>query len=76
LCFLKGHSKKQSIIRERPELADWWIEHESYDGGGTGNLGFRKESPSYKTMKKIALEQTTIFDNLYSDETIPCFCGD
>jgi len=76
LCFLKGHSKKQSIIRERPELADWWIEHESYDGGGTGNLGFRKESPSYKTMKKIALEQTSIFDDLYSDETIPCFCGD
>ena len=76
LCFLKGYNKKQSIIRERPELADWWIEHETYDGGGTGNLGFRKEAPSYKTMKQIALEQTSIFDDNYSNDTIPCFCGE
>ena len=76
LCFLKGTSKKQSIIRERPELADWWIEQEdSLKGSGTGSY-FRHDTPSYKTMKTIALEQTNIFDNLYSDETIPCFCGD
>ena len=76
LCFLKGTSKKQSIIRERPELADWWIEQEdSLKGNGTGSY-FRKDTPSYKTMKTIALEQTSIFDDLYIDETIPCFCGD
>ena len=78
LCFLKGTSKKQSIIRERPELADWWIEQEdSLKGKGKGNGSyFRKDTPSYQTMKTIALEQTNIFDNLYIDETIPCFCGD
>ena len=76
LCFLKGTSKKQSIIREQPELADWWIEQEdSLKGIGTGSY-FRKDTPSYKTMKTIALEQTSIFDDLYIDETIPCFCGD
>jgi len=76
LCFLKGTSKKQSIIRERPELADWWIEQEdSLKGIGTGSY-FRQDTPSYKTMKTIALDQTSIFDDLYIDETIPCFCGD
>ena len=72
----KKETKKQSIIRERPELADWWIEQEdSLKGIGTGSY-FRKDTPSYQTMKTIALEQTNIFDNLYIDETIPCFCGD
>ena len=75
LCFLKGHKKKQSIIRELPELTDWWIEHEKI-GEESGHLGFNRFAPSYQTMKKIALEQTTIFDDLYSDETISCFCGD
>ena len=76
LCFLKGTSKKQSIIRERPELADWWIEQEdSLKGIGTGSY-FRQDTPSYKTMKKIALDQTSIFDELLDDETIPCFCGE
>jgi hypothetical protein len=75
LCFLKGHKKKQSIIRERPELTDWWIEHEKI-GEESGHLGFNRFAPSYQTMKTIALEQTTIFDDLYSDETISCFCGD
>ena len=70
LCFLKGYKIRQSIIREKPELADWWIEQEGE------SLYFDLNSPSYKTMKKIALEQTSIFDDIYSYETIPCFCGD
>lgn len=28
LCFLKGRDKRASIIRDRPELADWWIARE------------------------------------------------
>ena len=70
LCFLKGYKIRQSIIREKPELADWWIEQEGE------SLYFDLNSPSYKTMKKIALEQTSIFDDIYRNETIPCFCGD
>jgi 3'-phosphoadenosine 5'-phosphosulfate sulfotransferase (PAPS reductase)/FAD synthetase len=77
LCFLKAQGKRQSIIRERPELADWWIEQENIDGKGKGEPSyFRKDSISYKSMKKIALEQTNIFDDMFTDETIPCFCGD
>lgn len=28
LCFLKSRAKLQTIMRERPELATWWIEQE------------------------------------------------
>ena len=77
LCFLKGTGKRQSIIRERPELADWWIDQEASLSKAVGKAAFfRKDTPSYKAMKEVALEQTNIFDNLFSDETIPCFCGD
>ena len=70
LCFLKGYKIRQSIIREKPELADWWIEQEGE------SLYFDLNSPSYKTMKKIALEQTSIFDDIYRNETLSCSCGD
>jgi len=76
LCFLKGNGKKQSIIRERPELADWWIEQEENLKGIGNGAFFRQDTPSYKSMKEFALEQTSIFDNMFSDETIPCFCGE
>ena len=70
LCFLKGKSKRLSIIRERPELADWWVgvekEHgDLFDRGGS----------SYESMQVIASDQPTLFD-FGDDETIPCYCGD
>lgn len=76
LCFLKGYSKKQSIIRERPELADWWIQQESELSELVGKGAFfRKDQPDYQTMKRFALEQDDLF-SFEDDETIPCFCGD
>tara|TARA_B110000285_G_C14945710_1_gene524221 strand:+ start:40 stop:921 length:882 start_codon:yes stop_codon:yes gene_type:complete len=77
LCFLKGTGKKQSIIRERPELADWWIEQEESLNKKVGDGAFfRKDTPSYRVMQTIALEQTNIFENMFTDESISCFCGD
>jgi 3'-phosphoadenosine 5'-phosphosulfate sulfotransferase (PAPS reductase)/FAD synthetase len=77
LCFLKGTGKKQSIIRERPELADWWIKQEESLSSKVGKGAFfRKDSPSYRAMQTIALEQSTIFDEIFTDESISCFCGD
>lgn len=75
LCFLKGLNKKLSIIRERPELANWWIEleFELEEKIGKGAY-FRSDQPSYKDMKRIATEQGQLFD--FDDETIPCFCGE
>ena len=45
LCFLKGRGKRAEIIRDRPELADWWMEMEmememvgrAYKNSGNGN---------------------------------------
>ena len=77
LCFLKGTGIKQSIIREKPELANWWIEQEEALTKEVGKPAFfRKDAPSYKMMQTIAIEQTSIFDDIFDDETIPCFCGD
>lgn len=77
LCFLKGLNKKLSIIRERPDLADWWIELELElelsEAVGKGAY-FRADQPSYKDMKRMALETDDMFSGM--DESIPCFCGD
>lgn len=75
LCFLKGLDKKLSIIRERPDLADWWIEAEQSLSAEVGKAAyFRADQPSYKEMKIIATSQQSFA--LPYDETIPCFCGD
>ena len=79
LCFLKGHNAKLSIIRERPDLAEWWIEEEAKMSERTkqkyaGLSYFAKDQPSYADMKLIASSQESLFD--YDDDSIPCFCGD
>jgi 3'-phosphoadenosine 5'-phosphosulfate sulfotransferase (PAPS reductase)/FAD synthetase len=77
LCFLKGLDKKMTIIRDRPELADWWIELElELELSGVIGKGayFRADQPSYKDMKIIATSQNTM--DFGSSETIPCFCGE
>lgn len=75
LCFLKGQSKKMAIIRERPDLADWWVEAEKSLSADFGKGAyFRSDQPSYEQMKIIATSQQS-FD-LGIDESIPCFCGD
>jgi 3'-phosphoadenosine 5'-phosphosulfate sulfotransferase (PAPS reductase)/FAD synthetase len=69
LCFLKGKSKRAAIIRERPDLVDWWAAAEKRKG-----QQFRPDEPSYQQMKIIATTQGQLFD--FDDESIPCFCGD
>ncbi len=69
LCFLKGRSKRASIIRERPDLAAWWIKAEEKKG-----QKFRPDEPSYRQMRDYALAQQDMFKG--NDESIPCFCGD
>jgi len=55
LCFLKGYGKKQSIIRERPDLAYWWIQAESELSELSELVGkgayFRADQPNYKEKK-------------------------
>lgn len=69
LCFLKSYQKKISIIRQRPDLASWWIEAETYKQGA-----FRLDHPDYASMLSLATETDDMFEGL--DESIPCFCGE
>lgn len=74
LCFQKGRSytgKLVKLIREEPSRADWWINQ----GENTG-AQFIKDI-SYKTLKHIALNQTTLnFDLLEEvEDTVDCYCG-
>jgi 3'-phosphoadenosine 5'-phosphosulfate sulfotransferase (PAPS reductase)/FAD synthetase len=70
LCFLKGRKIRASIMRENPDLSDWWAAQEKKIGGR-----FRKDQISYSDMKVIATDQPNLF-NFSEDESIPCFCGD
>jgi 3'-phosphoadenosine 5'-phosphosulfate sulfotransferase (PAPS reductase)/FAD synthetase len=75
LCFLKGLSKKTSIIRERPDLAEWWVnaEAELAEQVGKGAF-FRSDQPSYAQMLANSRDQGNLFD--FDDDTLGCFCGD
>lgn len=76
LCYLKGGNQVLSLIQEKPERAVWWARMETLvqSSGMTRGDGarFRSDRPSYAQMAKFAKDQ----QNLFSDETIPCYCGD
>ena len=69
LCHLKGRNKKISIIRQQPDLADWWIEQEK-----KVKTTFRIDHPDYATMKIIATTQSDLFEDEEEENAIDCFC--
>jgi len=78
LCFLKSLPKVVSLIREKPELATWWIKMEALIPTvadvkklGSGNR-FRLDRPSYQDLLNNNHNQKELFD----DGDIACFCGD
>ena len=64
LCFLKGPRKRQQIIRDRPDLAVWWIKQEQTIAP------FRIDCPSYAALAAQG--------DLFHDDgaLIECFCTD
>ena len=78
LCFLKPVHQVVSLIREKPERANWWIAMEQHAQSSNKTYGdgakFRKDRPSYAELKKFAVNQQDMFDK--DEEGIPCFCGD
>jgi 3'-phosphoadenosine 5'-phosphosulfate sulfotransferase (PAPS reductase)/FAD synthetase len=65
LCFLKGPIKRQRIMRERPDLAAWWLEQEARTGST-----FRRDVPSYAEL----LQQGDLLAEL--GELTACYCTD
>ena len=78
LCFLKPTHQIISLIKEKPERADWWIAMENHAQSSNKTYGdgakFRKDRPSYAKLKEFALSHDDMFDK--AEEAIPCFCGD
>ena len=64
LCFLKGTTKKVELLRQKPDVAKWWMEMEGYIGAT-----FNKKY-SIKQLLTMSERQLTIFDN-----DIDCFCN-
>ena len=60
------------VLRERPDLADWWIEKEKKYVGKTRRFDaarFRKERPSYEQLLKQVREQPELN---FGDEPLGC----
>lgn len=78
LCFLKGAGKIRRILRDRPDLADWWIKMEQLvavaDRPGTGR--FRGDRPPYRVQLELA-QRPGLFDTFEADElSVACHCTD
>ena len=68
LCFLKGNAKKIQIMKDNPELVNWWIEMES-----------KINSTFVKGVKYEQIFNLSKRKNLFSDfenESISCNCTD
>lgn len=76
LCFLKSAASIQGIMREAPQLADWWIKAEAEAlASKPSGARFRQDRPSYAAMLD-AVQRQQNFDFGDRDELIDCFCGD
>jgi 3'-phosphoadenosine 5'-phosphosulfate sulfotransferase (PAPS reductase)/FAD synthetase len=76
LCMLKPKAQILSLIKEKPERAIWWMNHEKEAAkrcSGDGKF-FAIDRPTYAQMYKYAAEQSDMFDQ--NEEAISCFCGD
>ena len=64
LCFHKKLSKKQKILSDNPNIADWWIKMENLIGA-TFNQNY-----SVNDILKMSQSQLNLFEN-----DIECFCN-
>ena len=82
LCFLKGTRTLITLIKEKPELADWWIGQEEKrkrlsenEVGKSVSVSQFNRTRSYKDLVEMArldAKQISLFD----DDARSCFCHD
>ena len=77
LCFLKGTRTLVKIVKERPDLADWWIETEKSVINKLERSTHRtwQKDISYEEiveLSKLDAQQVEMFD----DDSRSCFCHD
>jgi 3'-phosphoadenosine 5'-phosphosulfate sulfotransferase (PAPS reductase)/FAD synthetase len=72
LCFLKGRTKRERIMRDHPEFVAWWADQERLIGGR-----FHAHEPGYaKTLDRVKRLPLLPMDLSGVDDTIPCTCTD
>lgn len=79
LCFLKGAGTIMGILRDRPELARWWIEQETRFEITKlpGDFAyFRKDRPSYAEMLRLSQTQGDLLTDMPEEESLDCACTD
>jgi 3'-phosphoadenosine 5'-phosphosulfate sulfotransferase (PAPS reductase)/FAD synthetase len=78
LCFLKGRNTINRIVRDRPDLAEWWADKEQQFKGKTRKFAagrFRKDRPGYAQVLAQVKAQPEI--DWLEDERLPeCRCTD
>jgi len=83
LCFLKGMKTTTMILKERPDLADWWADQEEKIarsardvlGREVSTATFRKDRPPYIELVDISSQPNQI-DDMFGDDGMSCFCND
>ncbi len=75
LCYLKTTATTLGLIRDNPELAEWWIEAEAeaLASKPDGAL-FRKDRPSYAALAASVRDQINM--DFGEPALADCFCGD
>jgi 3'-phosphoadenosine 5'-phosphosulfate sulfotransferase (PAPS reductase)/FAD synthetase len=80
LCFLKGTSKRLSVLQQDPSRADWWIEQEKRTGQFFINP--KKEPCGYEGLKSLVVRRLPVISSDSdlsvdpSDNSIDCACTD
>jgi 3'-phosphoadenosine 5'-phosphosulfate sulfotransferase (PAPS reductase)/FAD synthetase len=68
LCFLKKQTHLLSLVKDKPERANWWINMENKI-----NARFNQAHSSYQEILFFSQNQSDMF---VDEEAIACFCGD
>lgn len=79
LCFLKGASTIVGILRDRPDLAEWWIAQETRfeSTKRPGDFAyFRKDRPSYAELLRLSQDQGDLLTFDPQEESLDCACTD
>ena len=71
LCFLKGMSQIERVIRAQPELTQWWIDEET-----RLKARFSRDRPTYYQVRVQTENQGLLFADVDDNQTIPCDCTD
>ena len=83
LCFLKGAKILNTLIKEQPSRADWWVEREAEIavrrgvGGGGGDKDKRPKVAQFSDKWSYQSIRAKSLDGFEGEQlAFDCFCGD